>query len=120
MKIAVTATSDTIDAKLDRRFGRTAWVILFDTETKDWQAVENTQNLQAAQGAGIQTAQTVVDSGADVVISGNVGPKAFRILQAANLDVYLSDAQTVQEAIAGFQAGTLKTIDAANVEGHWM
>lgn len=120
MKIAFTATDNTPDATLDRRFGRTAWLLLFDTETEEWNAIENTQNLQAPQGAGIQTAQAVVESGAETLISGNLGPKAFRILQTVAMPVYLSEAKTVKDALAEFQKGTLKTIEQANVEGHWM
>jgi predicted Fe-Mo cluster-binding NifX family protein len=57
--------------------------------------------------------------GAQAVVTGNVGPKAFRILNAAGIKVYLSAEGTVAEAIRKFKAGELKETTVANVEGHW-
>ena len=39
----------------------------------------------AAQGAGIQTAQLVADKGTKAVITGEVGPKAGQVLEAAGI-----------------------------------
>ena len=55
-----------------------------------------------------------------VVITGNVGPKAFAALQAANVKVYPGVTGTVKEAVEKFKAGELQPADGANVEGHWM
>jgi len=59
VKIAVSAQNPGWSASLDERFGRAAWFVIVDDETKQWQAVENMQNRQSAQGAGIQAAATL-------------------------------------------------------------
>ena len=105
---------------VDPRFGRARYFLLADPETGEATVHNNAQNLNAAQGAGIQAAETVSRLGAEAVITGNVGPKAFRTLHAGNIKVYLSGPCTVEEAIRRFKAGELKTADAANVEGHWI
>jgi predicted Fe-Mo cluster-binding NifX family protein len=104
---------------LDTRFGRAKYFILADVETGEWVAHDNAQNLGAAQGAGIQAAETVARLGAQAVVSGNVGPKAFRALNAAGIRMYLCDAVKVEDALKKFKAGELKEATGANVEGHW-
>jgi predicted Fe-Mo cluster-binding NifX family protein len=120
MKVAVTAQGKELSSKIDLRFGRAKWLIVFDTETDDFQAHDNVVNLNAVQGAGIQTGQNIVNLGVDAVITGNVGPNAFKTLNTANVKISLAKEQTVQEAIDSFKASKLKEVDQANVEGHWI
>jgi predicted Fe-Mo cluster-binding NifX family protein len=119
MKLVITSTGDTMSSTLDPRFGRARYFIAVDTESGDFKAHSNEQNLQAAQGAGIQAAQNVVDLGAEAVVTGNVGPKAFRVLNAAGIAVHLCGEASVAEALERFRKGELKAVDAANVGGHW-
>ncbi len=119
MKIVVTSQGSDLNSQVDPRFGRAKNFIVVDTDTEEFSAHDNTQNLNAAQGAGIQAARTVVDLGVEAVVTGNVGPKAFTTLQAGNVKVYLGASGTVKEAIEKFKAGQLKGIDKANVQGHW-
>ena len=121
MKVVVTADGQKIDSGVDPHFGRAKWFILVDTESGGYEAVNNKQNLNAVQGAGIQAGQNVVELGAEAVITGNAGPNAFRVLQTAGIKVYLSGSGiTVSEAVEQLKAGDLKQVDQANVEGHWI
>ena len=120
MKIAITAQGKELSSEIDPRFGRAKWLIVVDTETDDFQAHDNVVNLNVVQGAGIQTGQNMANLGADAVITGNVGPNAFKILSTARVKIFLAQKQTVQEAINSFKAGKLKEVDRANVEGHWI
>jgi len=119
MKVIVTAAGDSLESRVDPRFGRAAKFLLYDTDTGAVEVHDNTQNLNAAQGAGIQAAETVARLGAQAVISGNVGPKAFRTLNAAGIKIYLCEAASVAEALAGLKTGALTEASAANVAGHW-
>jgi len=119
MKIVITARGELLESPVDPRFGRAQYFILVDTETNEVTAHDNVQNLNAAQGAGIQAAETVARLGAEAVISGNAGPKAFRTLSAAEIKVYLCGAMTVADAVHKFKAGELQEVSMANVEGHW-
>jgi len=119
MKILVTAKGKQISDEVDPRFGRARFFILVDTETNETTAHDNSQNLNATQGAGIQAAQGVVRLGAEAVISGNVGPNAYQTLNTAGIKVYLCHQTTVDEAVRKFKAGELKEVASANVQGHW-
>ncbi len=120
MKIAITAQGQDLSSPLDQRFGRAKWLILADTDTGQFKANDNSVNLNAASGAGIQTAQNIASLGAEAVITGNTGPNAFRTLDAAGVKIFLSKALTVQEALDLFKEGKLQEITQANVEGHWV
>jgi len=119
MKICITSQGPKLEDDVDPRFGRAACFILYDTDTDEFSAMDNKQNLQAAQGAGIQAAQKVAESGARAVITGNCGPKAFMTLQGAGIDIYTGANGTVAQAIEAYKQGNLTKAGGANVRGHW-
>jgi predicted Fe-Mo cluster-binding NifX family protein len=114
MKIVVSAKGRIPDSEVDPRFGRASCFLVFDTGSEAWQAVENTQALSAAHGAGIQSAETVCRLGASIVISGHVGPKAFTVLAAGGVKIYQGDARTAREAVEAFQSGQLAELKDSN------
>lgn len=122
MKIAITAQGKELSSEIDLRFGRAKWIIVVvdDSETGDFTAYDNVVNLNATQGAGIQTGQNIANTGVEAVITGNVGPNAFKTLNTAGVKIFLAETQTVQQALDSFKAGKLKEVDGANVEGHWI
>jgi len=120
MKVCVTSSGPSLESQVDPRFGRAAYFIVFDTEARTYDVIENKQRLDAPQGAGVQSASTVAKSGAEAVLTGNCGPKAFRVLDESKIAVYVGlDKMKVVQAIGEFTAGKLQPITAANVEGHW-
>ncbi len=119
MNIAVTANSNSENALLDTRFGRAAWIILYDTLTGKFASLPNEQNLNLPQGAGIQTASLVVNSGAKVLITSHVGPKAFAMLIKGGVQIFLAADGSVADCIERYNKGLLRETKNADVEGHW-
>lgn len=120
MKLAFTTAGNSLGAPLDPSFGRAPNFLVYDEKTWTFEIVSNQQNLAAAQGAGIQAAQTLVKAGVGGLITGHCGPKAFRVLEAAGVLVFNTDAPTIAEALARYRAGALIAATAANIEGHWV
>ncbi len=119
MKIVFSTSGDGLDSPLDSRFGRAEKFLVYDLTAGTFEVVDNRQNLHAAQGAGIQAAETVARMGAGCVVTGHCGPKAFRVLSAAGIKVYTSAAPTVAAALELYRAGKLAEAASANVQGHW-
>lgn len=119
MKIAFTTCGDSLNAPLDSRFGRAPRFLIYNDETGTLKVVDNQQNLNAAQGAGIQAASQIVKQNVDCVITGHCGPKAFQVLESADIKVYPCSAETIAEAYRLFTDRKLIAADAATVEGHW-
>lgn len=117
MKIVVTANGAGLDAPATPIFGRCHKYVFVDTETM---AVESADNpaMSATGGAGIQAAQFIVEGGAQAVVSGNVGPNAFNVLQAADVPIYLFDGGTVRQAVEAYKAGQLSVAGAASAKAH--
>ena len=119
MKIAISTEGKDLTAVVDQRFGRAKGFLIYDMDSKESVYVDNKQNLEAAQGAGIQSAKTVIDAGAEVIITGNVGPKAFTTLNAAGVKIYLCKGGTAGTALDQLDKGELELSSSANVDGHW-
>ncbi|HPW45975.1 MAG TPA: NifB/NifX family molybdenum-iron cluster-binding protein [bacterium] len=119
MKVAITSSGKSPDSEVDQRFGRASYFAIYDTENDTFSFADNAQNFNAANGAGIQSAQNVASAGAQVLITGNCGPKAFRTLSAAGIKVVIGATGTVKEAATKFKNGEMSYATDANVEGHW-
>lgn len=119
MKIAVSSQGKDLQSPLDPRFGRARYFILLDTETGAFSVLDNRVNLEAAQGAGIQAAKKIIDSGAVALVTGHVGPKAFDDLKAGAVKIYTAGSGNVGDLIEQCQAGLLEQAFAAGVAGHW-
>jgi len=120
MKIAITANGKDLDSNIDLRFGRAYGFIIYDLDNGKHNFVDNVQNLEAAQGAGIQAAQTVVNQNVEALITGHCGPKAFKVLSAADIKIYVGAEGSVKDAIQKFKNNELQETTCADVEGHWM
>jgi predicted Fe-Mo cluster-binding NifX family protein len=119
MKIAVTAKGKDLDAMVDPRFGRAAYILIVDTQNLAVEVFDNHENVNAFKGAGIQAATQIADKGVHALLTGYCGPNAFRTLAAAGIKVASDMSGTVKEALDAFNQGRLSFADAPNVDGHW-
>ena len=117
MKIIITSQGKDLNSEVDPRFGRCRFFIILDTETNDFEVIEN-PNIHAGGGAGTQAAQTVAEKGAEVVLTGNVGPNAFMTLTAADIMVYTGVSGRISDAVDQFKKGALTSQSAPTVESH--
>ncbi len=117
MKIAITSMGAKLEDKVDPRFGRCHYFILFDIETDKFEAIENT-GAQGMGGVGIQSGQIMADKEVETVLTGSCGPNAFQTLQAAGIKVITGVSGTVQETVDKFKSGKLKAISQANASAH--
>ena len=120
MKIAVSSTDRDLSSDIDPRFGRAAYFIVVDPDTLEFEPVENTQNLNLSQGAGIQAATTIANHKASALLTGYCGPKAFKVLEASKIEVFIGVKGRVIDAVQAFKNGDLPATGSANVEGHWV
>ena len=120
MKIAITSSGENLDNEIDLRFGRAKGFIIYETNDDTFEFIHNIQNLEAAQGAGIQAAQNVVNKNVEAVITGHCGPKAFKVLSTSDVKIYTVGEGKIKEIIEKFKNGELQEAASADVEGHWV
>lgn len=119
MKIAVTSKGTDLDSEVDPRFGRASYILIVDSETFEFEVLDNKANVNALKGAGIQAASMLSEKRAQVLLTGFCGPNAFKTLKAAKIGVANDAGGSVREAVKAYLDGQLPLSDQANVEGHW-
>ncbi len=119
MKIAVSSTGKNLDSSIDPRFGRASYFVIVDVDSGQVvDVIDNRASQEAAHGAGINAATMVAESGADMVLTGSVGPKAFVVLHAAGIKVASDVSGTVKEAIEKFKSGQISPDGGPNADAH--
>jgi len=114
MKICVTSQGKTLDDQVDPRFGRCQFFIVVDTDTLDFEVLEN-QSVQFSGGAGIQSGQLMASKGVKAVLTGNVGPNAFQTLTTGGIKIYTGLSGKVRDAVGKYKSGALEPTENPNV-----
>jgi predicted Fe-Mo cluster-binding NifX family protein len=110
MKICVSSTGKDMNSTMDQRFGRAAYFIIIDSESMDFEVMDNSAAVSSG-GAGIMSSQNIVNKNVEIVITGNVGPNAMNVLKSANIRIMKGLSASVKENIEKFKNGKLNKID---------
>lgn len=116
MKVAVTAQNKNLESLIDSRFGRCQNFLIVDTDTLDFKVIENTSK-SASQGAGIASAQTIINENVEVLITGKIGPNAYNVFKQAGTKVFSCGEGSVKEIIEEFKKGSLVEVQGPNNKG---
>jgi predicted Fe-Mo cluster-binding NifX family protein len=120
MRISISSQGSDPDSAVDPRFGRASQFLIYDTEASSYEVISNSESLNAAQGAGIKAAETIANHGAQVLITGHCGPKAYHTLRAAGVEIFGgAEGLTVSQAIEKYKSGQLSALNSSDVAGHW-
>lgn len=117
MKIVVSATGKNKESNLDKRFGRCDYFQIYDLETKEFKVLEN-EGAKSSGGAGIAAASQVIEEGVDVIITGNLGPNAYELVEKAGIKAYSCEVLSIVEAIEMYQKKQLTEISVAGNAHH--
>ena len=111
MRVGVSATGGDLNARVDDRFGRCSWFLIVDTDSLEFDALEN-RHAEEGMAAGVAAAKDLIDEHVDAVISGQVGPKAYEVLKALNIDIFLvSGGISVKDALERLKSGELQMME---------
>lgn len=111
MKVGISATGSDLGVRVDNRFGRCPWFLVVESDTLEFTIHEN-RHADEGMGAGISAAKDLVDQDVDAVISGQVGPKAYEVLKASNIDIFLVSGDiTVEDALERLKRGDLQRME---------
>ena len=118
MKVCISSTGTTLDSNVDPRFGRCAFFIIYDTGSDTFEYYEN-ESRNAMGGAGIQAAQKALENKIDAVISGSIGPNAFRVLNSSTIKIYTGVSGSIRSVITQLKNNELNQAAAPNVQSHY-
>ena len=116
-RIALSVASPSLDEKVHSKFGRADFILLVDPDTMAWESLAN-PGRDAGSGAGIRVGQLLSDRKVTDVISGEFGPKAWDVLNAAGINLHrCGSGTTVREAVDLLKAGKLGPAGAGTPGG---
>lgn len=111
MRVGVSASGGDLTARVDDRFGRCPWFLVVDTDSLEFDALENS-HVEEEMGAGMAAAKDLIDKHIDAVISGQMGPRAYEVLKALNIDIFLVPGGiTVKDALERLKRGELRKME---------
>ncbi len=111
MLIAIGSDKNNLESKVAKRFGHAAFYIIYNTEDKSFEAMQNNDEDHSHD----ELAQ-LVDKGVEIFIVGNIGPHAFELLAESGTEVYLARRMTVKEAIDKYNKGELEKLSEPTVK----
>lgn len=117
MNIAISSAGQTMDSIVDMRFGRCSYFIICDPAGKETKTVQN-KGQWSGGGAGIAAAQQLLDEKIDVILTGNLGPNAYELIQRAGGKAYYCEEITIYEALEKYRNGQMKEIVAPGTAHH--
>jgi len=112
MEIAISSKGTKLEDNMDLRFGRAEYFIIYDLEKEEFQSIEN-KGYTASGGAGIASAQQLIDEDIDIVISGNFGPNAYNLLKSSEIKMYKGEETPINVVIKDYKMGKLEEIKTA-------
>ncbi len=117
MKIALSSSGNEREALLSLHFGRCSYFAFYDEETGEWNFEAN-PGARETSGAGINAAQCIIDKGVYVLLTGEVGPKAWRVLQSVPVEAFRLPEVSLKEAVKMYQEGQAQKINDAAASAH--
>lgn len=109
MKIMISSTGTDENSIVDEKFGRAEHYIVYDSTNDQYDHLVNTAQ-SGAHGAGPKAAQIAIDEKVDYILTGNLGPKAMRVIEHTNIKAYYLKEGTVSDNVNHFLKDTLEEI----------
>ena len=104
MIICLPADGNNENSTVSASFGRCPYYAFYDTEKDQFEMVPNPA-ANAMGGAGIQASQFIVNKGANVVLTANMGPNSGEVLSSVNIKIITGVTGTLRDAVERFKRG---------------
>lgn len=112
MKVVIAAAGPTLDSLVAQRFGHAPYYLLVDVVTRELHVIENHEHDDETHAIIPQLA----GQGAEVFVTGNIGPHAFQLIQSLQGQVALASRMPAGEALDKLERGELELLSAPTVK----
>jgi predicted Fe-Mo cluster-binding NifX family protein len=101
MKIAIASQGNSLESLIDQRFGRCAYFVVYDTESRATEFIPN-PNREVEEGAGPASVQLVASRKVSKIISGEFGMKIKSLLDSLKIQLIVvkDPDKTIHDIIA--------------------
>ena len=102
MKIAVMSYGNSKDSLVSERFARTPYIIIYDTIADNYLTIENSGS-KSKNGAGPQTANLIINNKVDILLTKELGVKAYSVMAKEHIKIELIESgDNVESVIKNF------------------
>lgn len=112
MKVLIAANGPTLDSPVAKRFGHAPYYLVVDSATRELQVIENREQDDDTHAI----IPHLAGQGAEVFVTGNIGPHAFQLIQSLQRQVALARRMPAGEALDKLQRGELELLNAPTVK----
>ena len=102
-QIAITAKGPNLDSEVDLQFGRAEYFILIRLDDELKTVLTNEEGKVSGRGVGVKNSQRLIDAGAEVVVTGRIGPKVMNVMSAQGISIFLVNGGTVRDAFEQYK-----------------
>lgn len=111
MKLAIALKENDYNSSVDERFGRAPFFIIIDSDTKEFEIIEN-EAKDEATGTGLKAVKNLLKYEIDTIIAGEIGPKAGELIYDLEIPTFkFKDLEKVDEIVNAFNENTLEKYD---------
>jgi len=99
MKIAIPSSENSRESLINNNLGRSPFITIYDEETKKYSFIENI-GYSIRDGSGLKAAEIIIQNKVDILLTMEIGQKAYSILMKEHIDIHLlNSGGTVKSAI---------------------
>ena len=109
MKLAIPVDEQNINTTVCMSYGRTPFFMIYDTDKKEALYLDNSA-ISAMGGAGIKASQSLVDTGAEAVLTQRLGENAAEVLGAAGISIYKTVHEKALDNVEAFEREELEIL----------
>lgn len=94
MRVAITSQGNSLESKVDQRFGHCRYFVIYDSQTKTIEIIPNPYS-EAEEQAGTLAVKLLSSKNVNKIISGEFGIKVKPILDSLNIQMIIYKNQNI-------------------------
>jgi predicted Fe-Mo cluster-binding NifX family protein len=88
MKVAITSQGNSLESKIDQRFGHCKYFVIYDRQTGSIEIIPNPYN-ETEELAGVMSAKLLASKNVNRIISGEFGSKVKPIFDSMQIQMIM-------------------------------
>jgi predicted Fe-Mo cluster-binding NifX family protein len=109
--IAIPSMGNILESMISDSLGRAPYIIIYDCSNNNYKFFENT-GAKVQDGAGIEASDIILKSNVKILLTKEIGKKAYSVLMKGNVEIHLLKlTSTVKYAINRFVKKQRSDID---------
>lgn len=117
MKLAIPVNENVWETSVCPSFGRTPYFLIYDTDTREYDFIENTA-ASSQGGAGIKAAQSIVDLKIDALLTPRCGKNAADVMAMSNIEIFKTVGDSLKLNLDNFSLDKLSILSEIHAGFH--